>query len=466
MSQIPSLEGPTRVFVADEVRDALEAAGGLVLDPRRFRPRYFDGRFLAARDLTADQHYTDTRQRDLARAAGSGVISGLEITAGPQATQVHIAPGLGLTPGGEAVVLPRELVVDLYALQRSEQLDAHLGLREAERTVASRSRRGAFVVALRPVTFTANPRRGYPTTINGERRTEDHDIVEATAVTMVPWPSSWAGGSLGVRRKLAREIFVAQTGRGLQADLVPLAMVYLDGVAVSWIDLHMVRRPAGADRPDPLGLGLVQRSVRAAFVRQYVTHLGELLGAGVQAAADHFDALPPCGPMPLTAVDRTRFSQNFFPAEVDTDLSFIPTDELPAVLEEGLLLPPIDLGSGAEALAGTSVLILVPVERSLFRRFKSTLGTVRRPLTRRVGRLPVARTPLLALSRLRLPSVATELAEATPETTETSPWTALFDQAAATLGERATLWYVRRRNLDHRVEVTGAVVDIDVGGGG
>ncbi|MEZ4235534.1 MAG: hypothetical protein R3F59_05100 [Myxococcota bacterium] len=462
MSQLPSLDGPTRAFVADDVRDALQAAGGLVVDARRTRPRYFDGRFLAARDLTADQLYSDTRQRDLARAAGSGVAAGLDVTPGASATEVRIAAGLGVTPGGEAVVVPTELAVDVYALQQSELLDGHLGLREAERTVASRSRRGAFVLALRPVSFTANPRRGYPTSTDGDRRVEDHDIVEATAVTLVPWPTSWTGGAAGVRRQLAREIFVAQTGRGLPADLVPIAMLYLDGVAVSWIDPHLVRRPVGADRPDPFGLGLVNRSVRAAHVRQYAAHLAALLDAGVGAAADRFDALPPCGPVPLDAVDRTRFTQGFFPAEVDVDLSFVPSDEIPALLEEGLALPPIDLGAGAEALAGTSVLVLVPVERGLFRRFQATLGSVRRPLTRRVGRLPVARTPLLALSRLRLPTVATALTEGTPDPTESAPWTALFDQAVAALGEGATLWYVRRRNLDHRIEVAGDVVDIDV----
>lgn len=464
MPPVPSLVGPVRAFVADDVRDALVAAGALAIDARRTRPRYFDGRFLAARDLSADQAYGDARQRDLARASGSGVAAGLELTAGPGATELRIAPGFGVTPGGDVVVVPTELTVDVYALRQSELLDGQLGLREADRTTLARSRRGAFVVGLRPVTFSANPRRGYPTTTDGDRRVEDHDFVEATAVTLVPWPTSWTGGPSGVRRKLAREIFVAQNGQGLPADLVPLGMVYLDGVAVSWVDPHLVRRPAGADRPDPLGLGLVNRAVRAAHVRQYTAHLAALVGAGVTATAEQFDALPSCGPLPIDAIDRTRFTQRFFPAEVDADLSFVPSDELPAVLDEALALPPIDLGAGAEALAGVSVLVLVPVERALFRRFKATLGSVRRPLTRRVGRLPVARTPLLALSRLRLPSVATALAEATPDPTESAPWSALFDQAATALGGSGTLWFVRRRNLDHRIEVAGDVIDIDVEG--
>ena len=41
---------------ADQVRD-LTASGALVLDSRRRRPLYFDGRFLAARDLAREQDY-------------------------------------------------------------------------------------------------------------------------------------------------------------------------------------------------------------------------------------------------------------------------------------------------------------------------------------------------------------------------------------------------------------------------
>ena len=48
---------------------ALRAAGVLIEDPRRERPRYFDGRFLAARDLIRDQQYILAREADLGRAA-------------------------------------------------------------------------------------------------------------------------------------------------------------------------------------------------------------------------------------------------------------------------------------------------------------------------------------------------------------------------------------------------------------
>src|SRR5947207_14844555 len=51
----------------------------VVIDSRRRRPLYFDGRFLAARDLTRDQEYFVTLQADLSRVGGWGVVDGLVV---------------------------------------------------------------------------------------------------------------------------------------------------------------------------------------------------------------------------------------------------------------------------------------------------------------------------------------------------------------------------------------------------
>lgn len=459
----PPLTGPRRERVDDVEREALENIGGIVVDNRRSRPRYFDGRFLAARDLTNDQQYLLTRQADLGRAAGWGIVNGLGVTRNANDTKVRLGRGNGISPAGEPVVLPDDVVVDLFDLRQAQLLDAHLGLR-AQKVAASRARTGVFVLALRPVEYTANPRMGYPTSIQGSRQVEDHDIVEATAVTLVPWPTSYSGGPAAVRRAMARDIFLTQAGNGLPADLLPLAVVYLDGVAVRWVDTHLVRRPVGSEQADLLGLGLITRGVRAAQVRQHGAWLREILaGSGGRpiSAIDHFDVLPPVGELPAACLDRAQFTQSFFPPEVDVDLSFVPADELPVLIEESLMLPAIDLAAGSEELSGTAVLMLVPVERSMLRRFKANLGNVRRPLTRRIGRVPTARTPLLALSRLRLPTVSAALAEATPTDVATSSWTAMVDYAIAQAAS-GLIWYARRRNLNYRAEIEGNVVDIDI----
>ncbi|MGI9217517.1 MAG: hypothetical protein ACR2JA_11040, partial [Hydrogenophaga sp.] len=61
------------------------AAGALIVDSGRRRPFYFDGRFLTADDLTADQNYIRARQSDLAQAIGAGVVRGLMVGLGTQA---------------------------------------------------------------------------------------------------------------------------------------------------------------------------------------------------------------------------------------------------------------------------------------------------------------------------------------------------------------------------------------------
>lgn len=464
MSQLIPHEPKPRELIDDAERERLEAVGGLVLDGRRSRPRYFDGRFLAARDLTTDQLYSRQRQLDLARAAGWGVVHGLEVKRGPRPTTIALSPGHGLTPAGETVSIGRALTIDLLDLHQSLLLDAHLGLRQQG---ASASRVGAFVVALRPVEYTAHPRRGYPTTVTGTPTTEDHDIIEATAVTLVPWPESLAGNPEAVRRKLVREIFVAQTGAGLPANMLPIAMVYLNGSAVVWLDPTLVRRPVGAERGDVLGFGVANRAVRAAHISQYRAQLGEILARGgnrAAAASAYFDVLPPVGELPAASIDRNTFAQSWFPPEVDVDIAFVPQDELPLLVEESLLLPPIDLAAGSESLYGTSVLVMVPLPRAKVRSFKATLGSIRRPLVLRVGRVPVVRTPALALNRLRLPVVskAAAVSSSAPTDPVDAAWTARFNEAMGLLHNADRLWYARRRNMNYRADIEGAVVDIDL----
>src|SRR5688500_6883683 len=92
--------GAAREFASDITPDdraeleRLQRTGLLVTDQRRSRPRYFDGRFLAARDLTREQQYFLSRQADLARATGSGVIHGLMVRVGNTAgNTLVIDPG-------------------------------------------------------------------------------------------------------------------------------------------------------------------------------------------------------------------------------------------------------------------------------------------------------------------------------------------------------------------------------------
>src|SRR6187455_3205362 len=117
-------QGAARERIDPTEAPLLRSRGVLVEDPRRERPRYFDGRFLAARDLIRDQQYFLTREADLGQAAGSGVALGLFVRQGTEAQSLAISPGHGVTPAGELVLLPREVTISLANIPAAEQLSA------------------------------------------------------------------------------------------------------------------------------------------------------------------------------------------------------------------------------------------------------------------------------------------------------------------------------------------------------
>jgi hypothetical protein len=456
--------GAAREQLDSETLAHLRATGALVEDDRRRRPKYFDGRFLAARDLTREQQYFLARQADLARAGGTGVVHGLTVTA-KNGTELTIGPGHGVTASGETVILPRALTVKLSDLATVQRLDASFGLSRRP-TEPARNRSGLYIVALRPVEFTANPIASYPTSIADARTVEDGEIVEATVATLIPYPDDGARSDVGMRRaRAAREIFVEGTARGLPVDALPLAMVLLDQGVVRWIDVFLVRREVGSSHGDVLGLGFAPRAVREAHLLQYDNHLEDVLRDRAKAnrgakfaASEHFLALPPGGRLPAATINPRDFTQSFFPPEVDVDLSIVPEDELPALLEESILLPPIDLTAGGEALESTSVLVLLPVPRNQVRIVRSALAraeraTLTRTLKTAAPGLIAQRRPLEALTGLRLARFEAPLPAPVPDNLLDAAWTKELGTSAQTAD--GLLWYVRRRNLQYRSDVVG-----------
>jgi hypothetical protein len=430
---------------------ALRVAGVLIDDARRQRPRYFDGRFLAARDLIRDQQYFLAREADLGQAAGSGVATGLFVEQGNAPQTLKISAGHGATPTGELVLLPREVSVQLANIPVAEQLSASFGLARVPQP-ATRSRTGLFVLALRPVEFTANPIGAYPTSITGQRTVEDGDVIEATAVVLVPWNDDGGTDALQARRgRAARAIFAQGVERGVSANVLPLAMLALQNNTVVWIDEAMVRRELGADRGDLPGLGFAPRGLRLAHLMQHQTHLADvvhLMNGRAFPAATQFAALPPAGPLPPNVINPADFTQNYFPAQVDVDFTLVPEDELAALVEEALALPPIDFSASAEVLDSTAVVIVAPVPRNEWRAVLAKLNTTVRVIKPAAPNLIAQRKPLEILQRLRLPRVDA------PPPDVTNPSDAEW-QRLARLG---TLWFVRRRNLAYRDDLAGAPV--------
>lgn len=443
-------KGTAREPIASQDVARLRATGVLIEDARRERPRYFDGRFLAARDLIRDQQYFLTREADLGRAAGSGVATGLFVDEGANAQSLRVSAGHGVTPAGELVLLPRNLDVHLSDVPVAEQLSARFGLSRRLAPPLS-SRTGLFVLALRPVEFTANPIGAYPTSVTGTRTVEDADIIEATAVVLAPWQDDGAADALDARRgRAARELFVADGDSGVSANVLPLAMIALQKNTVVWIDEAMVRRELGADRGDLPGLGFSPRALRLAHLMQYQSHLDYVLdksnGNTSFPAGAFFPALPSAGPLPPNLINVSDFTQNFFPAEIDVDFSIIPEDELPALVEEALALPPIDLTVASENLDSTSVMILAPVPRHEWAAVAARLGkVVTRVIKPAAPNLLAQRKPFEVLQRLRVPRPAQGQLDAG------APSDAEWQRQA----RRPNLWFVRRRHLAYRDDFTG-----------
>lgn len=392
-------QGDTRITLSQSDVIAARNNGSLVIDSQRTRPYWFEGRFLAARDLQREQDYFLQRQADLGQAAGFGVIHGLQVDTlpankpAPGADVVIIRAGQGLTPAGELVLLPSDINIHLADLPDEQNLDVQFNLASIPNAPA-RTRTGAFVLALRPVEFTANPIASYPTSIQGTRTTHDGDIVEATAIALVPYPSpvSWARAGATdasqLRASLARQIFLNANPSQLSDALLPLAMIYLQRGVIVWVDPYLVRRDTGPEYTG-LRLGLSDPSTQQAFVMQYDSQLQETVASRMAsglspafAAADFFQALPPAGRFPLASLGISNqstlqtFTQSFFPQQLDVRLSVVPIDEIPALIEDSMSLPPLELTLPANAYADISVFALVPVPRSGFAALKNSLPTL------------------------------------------------------------------------------------------
>lgn len=448
-------QGDTRITLSQADVSAGQSNGSLVIDSQRTRPYWFDGRFLAATDLQREQDYFLQRQADLGQAAGFGVIHGMMVDTPPAnapsvtGDTVIIRAGQGLTPAGELVLLPSDITIDLSDLPVEQNLDTQFNLASTPNTPA-RTRSGAYVLALRPVEFTANPIASYPTSIQGTRTTHDGDIVEATAISLVPYPSpvNWTRGSTQdasqLRAALARQIFLNANPSQLSDALLPLAMIYLQRGVIAWVDPYLVRRDSGPEYSG-LRLGLTDPATQQAFLMQYDSQLQETVSTRITsgasasfAATDFFQALPPAGRFPLASLGISTqstsqtFTQAFFPQQIDIRLSVIPVDEIAALVEDSMALPPIDLTLPASAYADLSVFALIPVPRSGFTALKNSLPTLAPNPT--VPQILSFRTPSALLSLYQGAVAITQ-----PTQSQNSAW-------VNAIGNQTYGFYIRNRS--------------------
>jgi hypothetical protein len=254
---------------------------------------------------------------------------------------------------------------------------------------------------------------------------------------------------------LARQIFVNGTPISLSDAVLPLAMISLQHGSIEWVDPYLVRRDSGAEFSG-LRFGLADTVTQKAFLMQYDAQLQEIVAArrasGMAAnfsASNYFQALPPAGRFPLASLTlgTQDFFQVFFPQQMDVRLSVLPMDEIPALVEESMSLPPIDLTLPDNTYSDIAVFAFLPVPRSGFAALKQSLPT-----------LPPAPARPQVLS-LRSPLEWLRLYQTVGSVTAV-PGTANAAWAAA-IGTQTYGFYIRRRSSPTFVdftttEVTGA----------
>lgn len=457
-----------------EEQQALEAsivAGTIIVDSGRRRPFYFDGRFLTAADLSADQDYIRARQSDLAQAMGAGVVRGLMVSIQPGAVAasptLQIEAGVGITPAGDLVTVDVAKSIKLEQIEDQENFDVQLGLKLLP-TAATRNRTGLFVLALRPIEFSANPVPSYPTSLDGSRSVHDGDILEATAVTLIPYPDrASAEGADAKHARVAREIFFDGLRPGVLQEALPLAMLYLEGGSLRWLDVYLVRREIGAESTLSAGLNQRPRALLEAWLKQHLDHYATIPSASIRSgftATRYFSALPPVGCIPaanlsIDAADpQATIVQSFFPPLVDCELAFVPADEIAVLVAEALALPPIDLEASDDDLDHLSILIVIGVDRLELEQLKRNLQAVTRQVRAAAPGMLAKRLPLESLLRIAAPTVAT--AAQPSESAVASAWKDALTRAqnAAQTDNNGCFWYVRRRQLPYYAEISSATL--------
>jgi hypothetical protein len=456
-SSIDYTIGPDRTNLGDVAAGELDArreAQTLAEDFRRARPRYFDGRFLAARDLTREQLYALTREADLAAAYRGGVIRGLELVRSGDA--IRIAPGAGFTPNGELVTLQSFLQLAIEVVPEDDRIDLSHGLVDVAEPPA-RQRTGLYVLGLRPGEYAANPTTRFPLTVRGKAGTADGDIVEAVSLALHPLRNDRAGDPARLRSDLARATFF-ERGSGVAPDLLALAVVYLANGSIGWLDPYLVRRDVAADDAVPIGVAGSERALREAHFLQYDRQLAELVSdlrarGGLKfPASRYFRCLPPVGRMPVAAIEPADFTQAYFPPQMTVSLGVVVDTELPMLLEQSMHLPPIDLEGDDDDFDFTYLQVLVPMPANAIDRLRlAPVALVPRPIA--LPPVLAKRLPIMALRDflLRRKPVGPDFGH--DERSESAPLLAAWRSALAAAPDQM-VWFVRVPSLSiARVEL-------------
>jgi hypothetical protein len=293
-------------------------------------PNFVNGRVLTAADLSTSQQTLRTRDKQIAQAAGSGVVQGLWVTG--TATTLTIASGLAIARSGEPVMVGTSVTLPLTLTQSGAAVSrATFSCCTPAGSPSSSSiavgcylltalpacqLQGQSPVALAPGTTTAPgcaaawllegvSFKAIPLALGAEV-----DAVTVDDDNRRNLLAHWCLGSEQLAALAIDPFTFDATYSGLDAldpadltsDDVPLAVFYWDGQTVGFVDNWSARRRVTA--PDPVGppwsvlTGDRRLADGHARFLQFQDQTAELVSAGtagVTVATDAFPLLPPVG---------------------------------------------------------------------------------------------------------------------------------------------------------------------------
>jgi hypothetical protein len=328
---------------------------------------FFNGRLLSAEDLQAEQSANRRHHHQLGRAAGAGIIHGLEVRLTPGVTpptEVTVSAGLALNRRGQPLALAQDVDVALVPTPGPAAAGAGLfGDCEPPQPVLTGT--GVYLLAVAPASAfagrvpatsltglgnfacgcggSAAPAAGCGAAyaIEGVQfrfvRVElstapgvsaellqqlDGLMAQGTAASLSLLRNLLAHVCLGTVQRSGFPVDPLPGGRagtgypylvdpliglgGLTDCDVPLALVYWTTAGIQFLDLGSVRRrplPGPPDQPWPLAPGGGLASVGEAVSVQFQEQLGQLTNLGTVRALDYFRYMPAAGLLPLPGSD-------------------------------------------------------------------------------------------------------------------------------------------------------------------
>jgi hypothetical protein len=345
---------------------------------------FFNGRLVTGADLTREQTARREAVWRVGRAAGDGIVFGLEVKEGASSettATVNVSRGLAVNRCGQTLYLPEDKTVDL--LQRFgtiEQESKIFGVCQPLPVGTYASRFGLYLLVLTPVE--TNEGTAPTSGLNNAFAACNTDVIlETVQFRLLAVDTFLKNEALpndkALRNYIAYRCFgTAQTqkffvnplgfslrsyglidemrGKSLSDSDVPLAIINWTKDGLQFVEMWAVRRRVTKrnDQEDWTQLISDRRvSETEAMMRQFADQIERLQieesNLPAAKAGDYFRFLPPAGILPLAGPAQKGFdSNNFFGAKASTEIALLDGDRLRTLLNESLAHEPIDLKTG------------------------------------------------------------------------------------------------------------------------